>query len=89
MGLKSSTGLEFNFELGIDIMNEKSNIEINHNVKIPWSKSSGFFNPLNSSAMFTGWLVEPCLDKTLPIFMKVPIRDHIIPLTHFGSVTNK
>lgn len=48
------------------------------------SKSTGFLYPGHPPTVFPGRLVEPCLDKPLPILVEMPIRDHIITFrSHF------
>lgn len=55
------------------------------NSNIPGSNSAGFLDAVLSATVFAGWLVEPSLHKPLPVFVKVPVRDHIVALTHLGA----
>lgn len=53
----------------------------------PGCDGFGFLDAVLPPAIFTGRLVEPAAYKSLPILVEVPIRDHIISLTHFESET--
>ena len=55
----------------------------------PGCNGFGFLDAVLPTAVFTGGLVKPATYKALPILMEVPIRDHIISLTHFVSVIRK
>ena len=53
----------------------------------PWSNSCCFFSPHLASTIFPGGLVEPCLNISIPVFMKVRIRHHLIALSrHLGAL---
>lgn len=50
--------------------------------------SSGFLDAVLFPPVFAGRLVEPGLHKALPIFVEVPIRDHVITLPHLELEQN-
>lgn len=56
---------------------------------VPWGNSAGLLDTVGSPAVFAGWLIKPRLHETLPVLVKVPIRDHIIPLAHLEAVSGE
>ena len=53
----------------------------------PWSNSCSLFSPRLASTIFPGGLVEPCLNISIPVFVKVRIRHHLIALSrHLGAL---
>jgi hypothetical protein len=42
------------------------------------SQLFGFFDTVLMASIFAGRLVEPCLDVTLPVFVKMTIWDDVI-----------
>jgi len=50
-----------------------------------WGNSFGLLDAVTAAPKFAGWLIEPSFDVALPVLVEVPIRDHIITLTHFET----
>ena len=55
-----------------------SNNRSQHATSRSRSNSLCFFHPVVSPPLFPCWLIEPCFDPTLPVFVEVPIGHHII-----------
>lgn len=56
---------------------------------LPWCDSTGFLDAISPATEFASRLIEPRLDKALPIFVEMPIGDHVVTLTHFGAGMKK
>lgn len=52
-----------------------------------WEQSFRFFDPILTSSLLSGRLIEPGSHMLLPIFMEMSIRDHIISFTHLELVS--
>jgi hypothetical protein len=52
-----------------------------------WCDSKSFLLPIVTATLLTSWLIKPATNPTLPVLVKVTIRNHIIPLAHLAGST--